>query len=159
MDNTELIIKTLISELKFEKGKLLKLYKNLELLNKKNQHLDKPDKFDVSAYGYILHNFYNGVENIFKNIIKVFGNNLDKEQWHIDLLKKMMIEVEDIRPSVISENLFLKLIDYKNFRHFFRHAYLFELDWDKMENLVNNFKTNLNLFLKEIDEFIFKISE
>ena len=157
MNNSELLIKTLVSEIEFEKKKIIELNENLKLLKLKNKDLKTPDKFDVSAYGYILHNFYNGVENIIKNISKVFGNNVDKNQWHSDLLKKMIIEVKDIRPQVISEKVYLKLIDYKNFRHFFRNAYLFELDWDKMEYLVNDLENIINNFFDEIELFCAKI--
>ncbi|HPN30390.1 MAG TPA: antitoxin [bacterium] len=159
MNNSEVKVKTLISEIEFEKKKIIELNENLEILKLKNKDLQKPDKFDVSAYGYILHNFYNGVENILYNISKVFGNNIDKNQWHSDLLKKMIIEVKDIRPQVISEKIYLKLIDYKNFRHFFRNAYLFELDWFKMEFLVKDFENTIKGFFENIDNFIIQISE
>ena len=159
MNNSEVKVKTLISEIEFEKKKIIELNENLEILKLKNKDLQKPDKFDVSAYGYILHNFYNGVENILYNISKVFGNNIDKNQWHSDLLKKMIIEVKDIRPQVISEKIYLKLIDYKNFRHFFRNAYLFELGWFKMEFLVKDFENTIKGFFENIDNFIIQISE
>ncbi|HOK41531.1 MAG TPA: hypothetical protein PLD27_10890 [bacterium] len=157
MKISEIIIKTLIAEIEFERKKIIKLKEDIELLKEKNQN-KIPDKFDASVYGYILHNFYNGVENILKNIANVFGNNIDKSIYHSDLLKKMIIEIKDIRPKVISENLYLKLVEYKNFRHFFRNAYLFELNWDKMQNLVEDFGNTVDMFFDELDNFIELIS-
>ncbi|HOL47816.1 MAG TPA: hypothetical protein PKX90_11835 [bacterium] len=157
MKISEIIIKTLIAEIEFERKKIIKLKEDIELLKEKNQN-KIPDKFDASVYGYILHNFYNGIENILKNIANVFGNNIDKSIYHSDLLKKMIIEIKDIRPKVISENLYLKLVEYKNFRHFFRNAYLFELNWDKMQNLVEDFGNTVDMFFDELDNFIELIS-
>jgi len=147
------IIKTLISEIRFELEKILPLKDDMLLLKASFGDIE-PDKFKCSAAGYLLHNFYNGVENIFKSIASVFGNKFDKEEWHSTLLKRMILEIEDVRPVVISKNLYKKLLDYKNFRHFFRHAYLFELDWNKMKELVDNFEKNLDQFQGEINEFI-----
>jgi len=69
---------------------------------------DEPDRFECSAAGYLLHNFYNGVENIFKSITAVHGNKVDKEEWHSVLLKRMLLEIEDIRPKVITKELYKK---------------------------------------------------
>lgn len=70
------------------------------------------------------------------------------------MLKRMLLKIEDVRPRVISENLYKTLLDYKNFRHFFRHAYLFELDWNKMRELVEDFEKNIDQFEMEIRKFI-----
>jgi uncharacterized protein YutE (UPF0331/DUF86 family) len=150
------IIKTLVSEIRFELGKVMPLKDDMVLL-KASFADSEPDKFNCSAAGYLLHNFYNGAENIFKSIASVFGNKVEKEEWHSSLLKRMLLEIDAVRPEVITEDLYKKLLDYKNFRHFFRHAYLFELDWNKMKGLVDNFEKNLDQFEMEINEFIKKI--
>ena len=86
-----------------------------------------------------------------------YNNKVDKKEWHSALLKRMLLEIEDVRPKVISKDLFKRLLDYKNFRHFFRNAYLFELDWDKMKGLVNDFEKTVGLFEMEIQKFIQQI--
>ena len=92
----------------------------------------------MTILGSILHSFCNGVENIFEIIAK----NVDKEvpignKSHQELLHQMAIE-NDYRQEVISEELYLQLREYTTFRHFYRHAYSFQLNWDKMEPLINN---------------------
>ncbi|UCH98276.1 MAG: antitoxin [Candidatus Aminicenantes bacterium] len=158
MTEEERIIKTLLSDIKFELEKLLSLKDDMEEL-KSNFGDKKPDKFDCSAAGYLLHNFYNGAENIFKDIASVFGNRVDKEEWHSTLLKRMLLEIEDVRPKVISIDLYKKLLDYKNFRHFFRHAYLFELDWGKMKGLVDDFEKTIEKLDMEMGKFIKEIRD
>jgi len=114
--------------------------------------------YDRGAIGYLLHNFYNGCENIFKSIARFFENDLGPESWHRDLLKRMKISVNGYRPPVINAELFLLLDDFRAFRHKFRHSYGFELDWEKESLLVNKFertkklfKTQITLFIKELD--------
>jgi len=41
-----------------------------------------------------------------------------------------------------------------NFRHVFRHAYSFELMWNKMEKLVLELEPTLNLLESELEQFI-----
>ena len=152
MTEEEKIINTLISDLRFELEEVLSLKDDMELLTSHFGNKE-PDKFDCSAAGYLLHNLYNGAENIFKTIVSVFGNRVDKEEWHSALLKRMLLDIEDVRPKVISKDLYKKLLDYKNFRHFFRHTYLFELDWSKMKRLVEDFSGTIEQMDMEVGKF------
>lgn len=57
------------------------------------------------AVGSLLHDFYTGVEKIFSQIaIKIDQDLPAGEGWHIQLLKRMTIPIEGIRPQVIDEN-------------------------------------------------------
>jgi hypothetical protein len=42
------------------------------------------------------------------------------------------------RGPLISEDLRSRLQEYLEFRHFFRHSYSFQLQWEKMKPLVQN---------------------
>ena len=46
-----------------------------------------------------------------------------------------------------------RLDDYLAFRHFFRHAYLFTLEWDRMKPLVLGCEETLRLVEGELDRF------
>lgn len=61
------------------------------------------------------------------------------------------------RPRVTSDYLRDTLEEFLNFRHRFRHAYGFELRWNKMEPLVqgaeetfNRLKVEINFFLESV---------
>jgi hypothetical protein len=110
--------------------------------------------YDRGAIGYLLHNFYNGCENIFRSIARFFENDLGPESWHRDLLKRMKVSVEGYRPPVINAELYLLLDDFRAFRHKFRHSYGFELDWEKESLLVNKFERTVILFKSQIKTFI-----
>ncbi len=104
----------------------------------KKQESGEPDLFDRTILGSVLHSFYNGIENIFEIIAK----NIDREiptgnKSHQELLHQMASE-NSYRKEIINEALYLELRDYATFRHFYRHAYSFQLNWEKMKPLVDN---------------------
>jgi hypothetical protein len=82
---------------------------------------DQVPIYDRAAIGYFLHNFYNGAESIFKAIARFFENDIGPQTWHADLLKRMKLEIAGYRPSVIDEELYRLLDDFRGFRHVFRH--------------------------------------
>jgi hypothetical protein len=48
----------------------------------------------------------------------------------------MARELPGMRPAVLPKTLWLRLQDYLAFRHFFRHAYGYTLEWAKLRPLV-----------------------
>jgi hypothetical protein len=96
----------------------------------------QPDFVELSALATMLHSFYTGVENIFKRISIEIDEDLPSGAfWHSDLLANIAQAVEQ-RPAVISETIRTRLREYLSFRHVFRQAYSFVLDWRKMQHLV-----------------------
>lgn len=114
----------------------------------------KLDYFEISAFGYLLHNFYNACENLLLRIASVFENTIDKEEWHKDLLLQMKLDIENIRPRVIRSELVPLLDEYRRFRHLFRHAYSIQLDWEKINLLITKLEKTKSLFLEDIQQFI-----
>jgi len=60
----------------------------------------------------------------------------------------------DIRPAVISENLYENLKEYLKFRHLFRHIYGFELKWERIKPLVLSMPDVFDNFKKDIGKFL-----
>jgi hypothetical protein len=73
--------------------------------------------------------------------------------WHRQLLDAMTQPTE-ARKAVISEPLRQTLRAYLEFRHTFRHAYSFELKWEKMAGLVQNCEQTLLRLEAELDAFL-----
>ena len=100
--------------------------------------LDHPDLFDMTIIGSVLHSFYNGLENIFEIIAKNIDKNVPTgNKSHQELLRQMANGWNN-RNAIINENLYLNLREYLTFRHFYRHAYSFQLSWEKMKPLIDN---------------------
>jgi len=90
----------------------------------------------VRAAGSVIHDFYTGVEKIFRRIATRVDQDLPTgEDWHVQLLQRMSVPLEGFRPQVIDEPLENNLEEYLRFRHLFRNIYGFELRWERCEPL------------------------
>ncbi|MCL6559989.1 MAG: hypothetical protein K6U74_14600, partial [Firmicutes bacterium] len=63
-----------------------------------------PDR-DLMAMAAYLHHFYTGVESMFERISRqIDGGPVKAGDWHRELLRSMAVELEGLRPGVISGN-------------------------------------------------------
>lgn len=101
---------------------------------------------ELAAIATFLHNIYNGIENILKQILLSRDIEVPKSgTWHKDLLNR------SLTAGVISEKLSSKLYKYLTFRHFFVHAYGFMLDEKQLEGLSHDIPEIWQQFLLEIE--------
>lgn len=140
-------------QIKFKINDIDKLFSEYELIFEKIK-CGTPDLFDMTILGSVLHSFYNGIENIFEIIAK----NIDKEvpsgnKSHQQLLHQMASE-NDYRKEIIGEELYVRLKEYATFRHFYRHAYSFQLNWEKMKPLIDNLFDVWNETKKGLENFV-----
>jgi hypothetical protein len=141
------------SEIKLELSSLHKLLDTYCTLLEKVRTLE-PNDVELLALAGILHSFYSGLENIFKRIAgDIDGNFVKTGSWHSVLLENMAIPTPK-RSAVISEILKKQLQFYLNFRHVFRGAYSYDLNWQKMKSLVLESEEILLLVEKELNEFM-----
>ncbi len=69
----------------------------------------------------------------------------------------MMIDIDKVRPRVISDELAAELDEYLSFRYIFRNIYGFELKGDRLNILVKKFDKIGKQFRKEINAFLRKM--
>lgn len=105
--------------------------------------------------------YYTGIETIFLRISQFFENSLNSEKWHHDLLHKMTLRIEGIRPAVISRQTYIELSELLRFRHFKRYYYEFEYDWDRLDLIMKKYsnvkpilKNDMDLFLATLQEML-----
>jgi uncharacterized protein YutE (UPF0331/DUF86 family) len=130
---------------------------NAELLNIDEifeeipSHIKLPylSTLELAGTAALLHNLYNGVENILKQIF-IFQNIEIPEgkSSHKELLETA------VNNNIISEKCKDSFGEYLAFRHFFSHAYALDLYADKMEPLVEKAKEVYMNFRKEISKYL-----
>ena len=106
-------------------------------------------KLEIAGVAALLHNFYNGIENIVKQVFQQKSYPIPQgESWHRDLL---LAAAEN---NIISDLLLNNLKPYLAFRHYFSHAYALELFPERMEPLVKDAVALFNEFKQQIDKMI-----
>ncbi len=151
-------IELLKSEIRHELGKIQALKEEFARIVSERVSLDGEVPFyDRGALGYYLHNFYNGCENIFLSIARFFENDLSRDSWHSDLLKRMMLDVPGYRPAVIDEAMYIILTEFRGFRHVFRHSYNFDLNWEKEKPVLLKLEATAGEFIAQVERFLSRL--
>lgn len=109
----------------------------------------------IESIAYQLHNLYCAFEDLFKIVANTFENNIqNKASYHVELLKRMAISIEGIRPSLVSQESYALLDNLRSFRHLFRHAYSYELDARKVRIVIEDSSKLKDIYRKDINTFL-----
>jgi hypothetical protein len=110
--------------------------------------------------GSILHDFYTGIERVFQRIaLELEGGIPASATWHKDLLDDMALEIPDVRPAIITDDLREDLESYLRFRHVFRGSYGFELEPDRMRPLFEKLESVFQRFKQQMATFLEKMTD
>lgn len=134
----------------------------LEEINKAVQRAKKAWEFAqkkdeilyLDSLALNLHSFYNGIERIFERV----AENIDEFKpgninWHQEILNQMTLEVPNVRPALISQDLKEKLDEYRAFRHVVRNIYSHNFKVDKMKNLIESIDKIYNEIESNFQDF------
>jgi hypothetical protein len=114
----------------------------------------------LESLAYQLHNLYSAFEDLFLIIAKHFENTIeDESRYHIELLQRMAIDIDGVRPALFRMETINLLDELRAFRHVFRHAYSYEIDRKKLQLVLESadmlnvcYKDDIAGFLKKLDE-------
>ena len=94
------------------------------------------DESQIIHSAYLMHNLYNAWEDMFKEVSECFENNVERSSgFHKNILLRMKINIPGIRPHILSEASYELLNELLGFRHVFRHAYNYNLDPERLQQL------------------------
>ena len=114
-----------------------------------------PDIIEITAAAQVLHSFYNGVESIIVLFFKHMNEKLPNDlRWHKTLFE-MAFGTNSHNIKIFRDDIKEKLDGYLSFRHFIRHSYSSELDWNVMGPLIKEIegiwqivKTDFSIFIE-----------
>lgn len=131
-------------------GKIIAEIENVDIsLTHLEEAMARKEKtvIELAAMGTFLHNIYNGIENILKQILYEKKMSIPKSAtWHKDLLN------HSTHIGIVSEKLSDKLFEYLTFRHFYVHGYGFMLEEKQLEDLAKNINDVWSQFILEIKD-------
>jgi hypothetical protein len=120
---------------------------------------DEADNIQKTALGGLVSQFYNGVENILKRILKHSSVEIPKgSNWHIELLN--MFTIENFKKNrlqlFLNSYLLEELSNYRRFRHYFFHGYSHNLNWAILNDAVKDISDVFNAFRQVLHDSYFK---
>jgi hypothetical protein len=115
-----------------------------------------PDQRDYyfDSVALNLHSFYNGLERI----LEVIARQLDPvfpsgERWHRDLLEQMAREIPEVRPAVLEAETVANLDNFLAFRHRIRSLYAFNLDAERLKQLLDRLPNTFSQARQDLETF------
>jgi hypothetical protein len=97
---------------------------------------------------------YTAMEDLMRSVALTFENSIeDYSKYHFELVKVLTINIQNVRPELLSNQSFLILDKLRSFRHFIRHGYNYELDKDELQLLQNKIKSNFHAVFNDIETF------
>ena len=112
-----------------------------------------PDRGERIVLAQILENAYTAVETALLRISQGFDNTLNPKRWRADLLDKMLLEKQGVRPRVLSDESHRLLTELMRFRHFKRYYLELDYDWEKLRFLLSVLRRCLPLVRAELSAF------
>jgi len=125
-----------------------------------NEFIRYGEEAYLKAVAYDLHGFYTGLERIFKSVANTIDDRIPAgENWHKKLLEQMTMEIEGVRPALLSNTARDLLEEFMRFRHRVRNIYSFNLIPERVKNLVEKLseahekaKGDLSAFIQFLEQ-------
>lgn len=148
-------IRTLKAEIEADLQAISEIYLLLDRL----QGLPSDEDRQI-VVAYYLHNLYCAFESIFQRIAATFENQIsDRATWHAELLRRMTLNIEGIRPPVLGPDSYEGLDELRRFRHLFRSAYRVHFDPDRLALVLKKARAVQNTYQEDIGRFVAFLDE
>ena len=143
----------LFSHIERNLGVLAELREELRLAVEQDvKKLGRTQRAAIMVAG-IIESYYTCIETVFLRISQFFENSLRPERWHHDLLERMNLEIADVRPRVISDEVYSDLVELMRFRHFRRYYFSLAYDWERLDAVLDRLSRTHPVLCEELEAF------
>lgn len=98
--------------------------------------LSTPSEANLAQAAVALHHAYGAIESALSRVARTIDGGLPEgADWHQALLESMRLDIDSVRPAVLSAESVALLRPLLAFRHFFRHAYAASWDAERLVKL------------------------
>jgi hypothetical protein len=113
-----------------------------------------PDKRTLWALAGHLQALYTGWETVMTRALERFeGLPPAGPDSHVRIIQAAVLDIPGVRPAILYPQTAVALQPYRAFRHFFRHAYGAELDWERMAAKVEDAARTSERFRQDVLAF------
>ncbi len=116
----------------------------------------------LSLAAWAIHHSYSAIEAILERTMRVIERSLPEgADFHKALLDAAALELEGIRPPLLSPETVRELHELRGFRHFVRHAYSVDLDGGRLAALQERaagLRPVLDRELDDLDRWLAELS-
>lgn len=98
--------------------------------------LCKADAAILARAAVALHHGYGAIESALGRVARLIEGSVPSgRDWHVALLEAVALDIEGVRPRVLSDDSLRGLRSLLAFRHFFRQAYAVDLEAPRLDAL------------------------
>ena len=113
------------------------------------------DTFTLRAIGSVLHDFYVAAENLFQAVARDLDEKVPQgPTWHLALLRQMTLAIPGVRPAVLRKETAEQLDKYRAFQHVFRNVYGFNLNAERLRDLLAELARTVAALRRDVENFI-----
>lgn len=115
----------------------------------------KPSEIEVAGVALLLHHYYTAAEHTFQSIAQILDlTSYSGEAWHRELLQAMGIALPGVRDRVLAPDTVRYLDELRGFRHVVRHAYEYDLRWERVRALAWNLVKSHALLEQDLQRLV-----
>lgn len=129
-------LREIAGDIESELRRLQRLADDIEFVQNEARQNPRLSRLFFENLALKLHNFYNGCERIFQIVANELNSGLPEgADWHRRLLERMS-DVREGRLEVVNDDTARALEAFRAFRHIVRNIYGFEIDAERVAQLV-----------------------
>lgn len=148
-----------LADFRYQREQVAKIYALLQEKQAELKEDGSATQEKVESIGYWLHNLYCAYEDLFKLTAGFWENSIVfGDDYHIRLLKRMVVDIEGVRPALLSGESHKMLNDLRGFRHVFRRAYSFGIDAERVLLLMRRILETKDSVLGDLKRFEARIA-